>query len=200
MAHHHQHGSMARDARRRGEEYAMCATCGWQPGKGCMRGHPHTPENRASNGPGKTYCKSCRADVFAIRRRTKCKTPVGRFIASFETSSSGCWQWTGAIADTRYGTIGWKGRSVLAHRLSYQLFIGSIPDGLELDHLCRNRGCVNPTHLEPVTHLVNIRRSMSPTCKRGHSRSDPANGYVRPGNGFRMCRPCMVARQSGVAV
>jgi HNH endonuclease len=68
----------------------------------------------------------------------------------------GCWLWTGAI-DRGYGQFVWNGRK-RAHRVAYELIIGPIPEGLELDHLCRNKSCVRPEHLEPVTKAENIRR------------------------------------------
>lgn len=85
---------------------------------------------------------------------------------------SGCWEWTGRPAHNGYGRIGWQGRYIAAHRVMWQLLRGPIPDGLELDHLCHNRDkscpggrtcrhrrCVNPDHLEPVTHRENMQRA-----------------------------------------
>lgn len=71
-----------------------------------------------------------------------------------------CWEWTAKRSPTGYGYIGRGGRAGmrLVHRLSYELAYGEIPEGLEIDHRCRNRCCVRPEHLEPVTHLENIRR------------------------------------------
>ncbi len=104
-----------------------------------------------------------------------------------------CWLWRGATNGQGYGVIGVDGHQRYAHRLSYELFVGPIPDGLELDHLCRTPACVNPAHLEPVTHQENIRRGFEARgplthCTRGHA-FDEVNTYVSP-IGFRSCRQC----------
>ena len=72
--------------------------------------------------------------------------------------TDGCWLWTGSHNGLGYGTIRSVGRKMYVHRYSYELLVGPIPAGLELDHLCRVPGCVNPDHLEPVTHAENLRR------------------------------------------
>jgi len=105
---------------------------------------------------------------------------------------SGCWVWMGTVANNGYGKIG---KSV-AHRIFYEQEFGPVPEGLQLDHLCRNRLCVNPAHLEPVTQRENIMRGTSPTavnarkthCIRGHEYTTE-NTYIRS-NGYRMCRAC----------
>ena len=99
-----------------------------------------------------------------------------------------CWNWT---AETRngYGQF-WNGaRLVNAHRWSYQVMLGDIPDGLHIDHLCGNRGCVNPFHLEPVKQAENNRRAKANrnNCKRGHEYT--TKNTVNYGDG-RQCRAC----------
>lgn len=72
-----------------------------------------------------------------------------------------CWLWTGRLNNKGYGrvTLWAKKRGYMAHRMAYEFAVGPIPDGLEIDHLCRNRICCNPSHLEPVTHQENVRRA-----------------------------------------
>jgi hypothetical protein len=108
-----------------------------------------------------------------------------------------CWLWTGARADTGYGSIGGERRSGSrsAHRLAYELMIGPIPEAMTLDHLCSVRQCVNPKHLEAVTLQENLDRSARYRCSRGHDRTE-ANTYIRPDNGRRMCRDCSRVRDS----
>jgi hypothetical protein len=69
-----------------------------------------------------------------------------------------CWVWLSRLNRNGYGRLKWEGRDLMAHRLSYEVHVGPIPDGLVLDHLCRVRCCVNPSHLEPVTVQVNTPR------------------------------------------
>ena len=73
-----------------------------------------------------------------------------------------CWIWTGACNSVGYGHMRWNGRHVFVHRLAYELSVGPIPQGLEIDHVaergCVSRACCNPAHLEPVTHAENVRR------------------------------------------
>ena len=74
--------------------------------------------------------------------------------------NSGCWLYLGPLQPDGYGGITFNGKTCRAHRVSYTIFKGEIPPGLELDHLCRVRCCVNPDHLEPVSRLVNVRREI----------------------------------------
>jgi hypothetical protein len=79
----------------------------------------------------------------------------------------GCWMWTSTVAG-RYGQIRYKGRQYPAHRFMYEMMIGPIPDGLQLDHLCRNNLCVRPDHLEPVTCRENLRRGENSNRRKTH--------------------------------
>ena len=113
----------------------------------------------------------------------------------------GCWLWTGAVHKlTGYGATATGGRkgakSLLAHRVSYEMSIGPIPEGLQLDHLCRVRNCVNPEHLEPVTARENTMRSTSISalnavkthCVNGHPFSDDNTVILK--SGWRDCLHC----------
>lgn len=118
--------------------------------------------------------------------------PVGERFWPKVRKSAGCWEWTGRTSEKGYGDFHLNRQTVLAHRVSYELLVGPIPEGLTLDHLCRNTRCVNPAHLEPVTHGENMRRMGLTTrqshCRRGHELSEP-NLYVFK-TGGRACKTC----------
>lgn len=111
-----------------------------------------------------------------------------------------CWLWQAGLNDKGYGLCSMTdGKSRLAHRVTYRLLVGPVSVGLELDHTCRNRPCVNPAHLEQVTHLENMRRGVHATkthCVNGHLLSG-ANLYLytRRGSQERRCRECSRQRQ-----
>ncbi len=121
-----------------------------------------------------------------------------RFFKKVEFADSGCWNWLASHDDNGYawfyGKNNHKQWMFRAPRVVYSWFVGSIPAGLEIDHLCRNRGCVNPTHLEVVSHAENMRRSgqAKTHCKYGHEYT-PENTR-RDSKGRRSCKTCAVAR------
>lgn len=119
--------------------------------------------------------------------------------------TSECWTWVAYCTPRGYGRYNLDGRICFAHRVAYEDQRGPIPDGLELDHLCRNTSCVNPDHLEPVTRRENILRGLGPIvlnqnrmryaaskrarthCKRGHEYTPENTRYLTSG---RECRAC----------
>ncbi len=122
-----------------------------------------------------------------------------RFMAKvFPEPMSGCWLWDGASTYHGYGHFKYDGRTQTAHRVAWELFKGPIPEGREIDHLCRVRCCVNPDHLEPVTHLVNIRRGNSGSHTRNKTHCPHGHPYDEENtlryNGQRICRICKKAR------
>lgn len=96
-----------------------------------------------------------------------------------------------------YTKIGYQGRTLLTHRVAYEAWVGPIPEGRVIDHLCRQRACVNPAHLEPVTTMENLHRGEGLTateaaqthCHNGHEFT-PANTYYRQDRTGRICRAC----------
>lgn len=140
------------------------------------------------------------------------KEPIeDRFNRKYVVLDNGCWEWTAAINNMGYGTFGQApGVKVYAHRWAYQHFIGPIPEGTVLDHvchttdphcddglLCRHRRCCNPHHLEPVSAAENTWRSKAATkthCVNGHEFT-PENTWYRPDRRARCCRACAAARQ-----
>lgn len=113
------------------------------------------------------------------------------------TVGDGCWEWTAGRTGGGYGAIMVEGRQSTAHRVVYEVFVGPIPIGLDLDHLCRNRGCVRPDHLEPVTRRENLlrgetlaaRHAAKTHCDAGHELT-VENVYERKDKPGRMCREC----------
>lgn len=83
-----------------------------------------------------------------------------RLLARVQHDANGCWVWTGSLLADGYGNLRDGAKVKRAHRVSYETFVGPIPGGLEIDHLCRNRSCINPDHLEPVTRAENQRRGL----------------------------------------
>lgn len=114
-----------------------------------------------------------------------------RFLAKVSPCPiTGCWWWTGAVQAPGYGRFGIARQTFYAHRISYSLFVGTIPVGLEIDHLCRQPGCVNPRHLEPVTHRVNGLRGVG-ACAANARKTHCLRGH--PLGPKRICLVCKYA-------
>lgn len=136
--------------------------------------------------------------------------PIAKRILGKFLVDDGCWEWTASKNPAGYGQIS-TGRGqppAKAHRVLYELLVGPIPEGLTIDHLCRNRGCVNPSHLEPVTRGENVRRGIGGQmarerkaaqthCHREHEFT-PENTYLQhlsSGSVARKCRACHAMRE-----
>jgi hypothetical protein len=193
----------------------------------CRRGHPFDEENTYRHPNGRRVCRTCFREYDRLWARAKRaglptrgsiagyheprtaapkpseKSPADlkeRFLGKLEKNASGCWDWTAGRFPTGYGKfrVGRTGTSY-AHRWAYLLFVGHIPVGKEIDHLCRNRACVNPEHLEAVSRRENALRGAAPDnnraraaarthCPCGHPYSSE-NTYHHPA-GYRACRTC----------
>lgn len=124
------------------------------------------------------------------------KVPVEVRFWSKVDKGGDCWLWTAARSGDGYGHLKVDGRNVKAHRLAYELEVGPIPPGLDIDHLCRVPLCVNPAHMEPVSRRTNTlrgdgiqaRNARKSHCVNGHP-FDEANTYINP-RGNRTCRRC----------
>lgn len=145
-------------------------------------------------------CKRCSSGVPTPRAHyctLKC-----RILFNVEQTQGGCWLWKGALNHNGYATMKLDGYARRAHRFIYENLTGeTIPEGMQLDHTCKNRHCVNPDHLDVVTQYENMRRGECFThtdlmhevwrqrthCKNGHSFA--AHSYVNA-NGHRICRAC----------
>lgn len=163
----------------------------------CPAGHPYDETNTIRTR-GRRVCKACSyARWRAAHPPTRIvPSTVERFWARFVKLPSGCWQWTGALDVNGYGTFSIDGRSRGAHQAAWKLLVGPI-DNETIDHLCRNRGCVNPSHLEPASIADNVMRGESPParnarkthCPNGHEYTSE-NTYILPSKGWRRCRAC----------
>ena len=132
-------------------------------------------------------------DLFASR-----DIPNGRkhpTLAEKIDASGDCWEWRGKPDRDGYKPVHMNGKNHKAHRVVWEALVGPIPEGMLVDHMCRNRGCVNPDHLTIVTPKGNVETSWSyrrAVCKRNHS----SNWYTDP-QGRRMCRDCQKYRSDG---
>ncbi|ANA86207.1 HNH endonuclease [Gordonia phage Lozinak] len=129
---------------------------------------------------------------------TPTRSIPGQLVGKFTADENGCWRWHSRRKDG-YAQVSFEGRKWLAHRLMYTILVGDIPKELQLDHLCRVTDCVNPSHLEAVTPLVNTRRSQGNNAKT----ECPAGHLYTPGNTLnygdrlhRECRACKYERNA----
>lgn len=125
-----------------------------------------------------------------------------------QKSETGCWLWTGLVGTNGYGATHVRGRDgvtvLMAHRMSYEFYVGPIPEGLVIDHLCRNTRCVRPDHLEPVTNQENVRRGYAvKTAARthfdcGHPVAEAYVYHYKNNNRVtRRCRICAASKLRG---
>lgn len=162
----------------------------------CDCGRQHTVKSSIRLTQGNTKSCGCLRDPQPVRDRLEAN--------SCPEPNTGCWLWTGALDKDGYAKFTaksgerkyWRG-----HIASYEEFIGPVPEGLELDHLCRTKSCINPVHLEPVTGYENMRRGTAWTfrlaithCPKGHEY-DEQNTY-RSESRHRQCRACHAATEA----
>lgn len=165
----------------------------------CPKGHPYGGANLYVFGMQR-FCRACRAEhsrrLRAKRRAAKVvPSPEQRFWAKVQKTDS-CWIWTAAKYKAGYGHFQWGDRDWCAHRIAYTLLRGPIPEGMTLDHLCRNKSCVNPDHLDPCTRgentlrgdTISTRNKLKTHCPKGHPYSGENLRYSPLG--ARMCREC----------
>lgn len=118
-----------------------------------------------------------------------------RVRSKIQVDEAGCWVWTASMYNGGYGRIRFEKKDYVAHRLVYELLVSQIPAGLQLDHLCRVRTCVNPAHLEPVTCRENLMRGETHAAANA-AKTHCVHGHALEGDnlvmrrGYRTCRRC----------
>lgn len=122
-----------------------------------------------------------------------------RFAKKLELAPTGCIEWTGGKTAAGYGSFAVDtshrgAKKDMAHRWAYEFYVEPIPTGFDIDHLCRNKSCVNPDHLEPVTRRENVLRAAAliTHCPQGHPYND--DNTITNQQGHRKCRACAKAR------
>lgn len=148
-----------------------------------------------------TVCRQlCHGHYARLRRygRPEKETLKEKVMRNFTVNEAGCWIWSMGISFYGYGQIKWKREQKPAHRASWEVLRGPIPAGLQIDHLCRNRACINPDHLEPVTQRVNglrgfgmgAQNARKTHCKQGHAFSGENVEIRKDNGGGRRCKIC----------
>lgn len=167
------------------------------PLKTCKRGHLFDAANTHIRKNGKWACRECSRYRKTIYRR---KAGISKRVSAYERfrlnvyRAGDCWLWTGTRNNNGYGVFCADGKRQYVHRWIWQEFHypnGSIPPEREIDHLCRNRACVNPSHMELVTHQENMRRGFfgqKTHCLRGHPLKGRNLAVYKSGK--RYCRAC----------
>ncbi len=134
-----------------------------------------------------------------MRGRREMKV-LSKILKKYTVDKNGCWNWAGYTTESGYGRFRRKKKNILSHRYFYKFFVGEIPEGLDIDHLCFNRRCINPKHLEAVTRSENNRRAWArkikntPNCPHGHPYSGK-NLYIgfdkKRNQKRRVCKICV---------
>lgn len=189
----------------------ICATCYARLRRhGQLPPKPEKPSQCSVEGCERAYAYAGYCTVHYRRMKKTGTTELLRPVYSSDEErfwskvdkSGDCWLWTGALRSGGYGHWWANNADLLPHRYAYEVTVGPIPDGMQLDHLCRVRHCCNPAHLEPVSQRENNLRSLSPSaenavkthCKWGHEFT-PENTYRPPKKPTsRHCRACAAQR------
>lgn len=154
------------------------------------------------NNTNQATCSRVCMGVLASRRNSEKRVPLAAAWSRWVVRQDGCWHWSGKLSPQGYGRLYWGCQRLYAHRVGHELYKGPIPEGMVIDHLCRNTVCVNPDHLEAVPQRINALRGQSPSavhaaqthCINGHELTEH-NIYWRPDTYGRQCRACARARE-----
>lgn len=122
-----------------------------------------------------------------------------RLLRNRRIASSGCWEWTGALASTGYGSLAWRSRYLTAHRAAYETWVGPIPDGHVVHHHCHNPGCFNPAHLEAISRKAHAaEHGLSGFAAMYAARESCARGHLLDAatRAKRGCKACNRERQA----